>query len=78
LRHRLSRFAHLITTIGLEGPLVDALCIAILAARVVQSCVHISHVQTDAFVAVRFSFYSVQLVSFLALIVMAARHGISA
>jgi hypothetical protein len=68
LRHRLSRFAHLITTIGLEGPLVDALCIAILAARVVQSCVHISHVQTDAFVAV----------SFLALIVMAARHGISA
>jgi uncharacterized MAPEG superfamily protein len=60
-----------ITAIGLEGPMVDSLCIAILAARVVQSTVHVSHVQTDAFVAVRFSFYSVQLVCFLALIVLA-------
>jgi uncharacterized MAPEG superfamily protein len=64
-----------ITAIGLEGPMVDALCIAILAARVCQSTVHVSHVQTDAFVAVRFSFYSVQLVCFLVLIVMAAVHG---
>ena len=57
-----------ITTIGLEGPMVDALCIATLAARIVQSCVHISHEQTNAFVAVRFSFYSVQLVSFLRIV----------
>ena len=68
----------LITTIGLEGPLVDALCIATLAARIVQSCVHISHVQTNAFVAVRFSFYSVQLVSFVVLIVMSVRQGMQA
>ena len=68
----------LIATIGLTGPLVDALCIATLAARIVQSCVHISHVQTNAFVAVRFSFYSVQLVSFLILIVMAAEKGLNA
>lgn len=61
---------YLITAVGLTGPLVDALCIATLAARVVQSCVHILHVQTNAAVAVRFSFYSVQLVSFLVLIVM--------
>jgi uncharacterized MAPEG superfamily protein len=66
---------YVISTIGLQGPAVDALCIAILAARVVQSTVHVSHVQTDAFVSVRFSFYSVQLVSFLVLIVMAAMHG---
>jgi len=66
---------YLITAIGLEGRLVDALCIATLAARIVQSCVHISHEQTNAFVAVRFSFYSVQLVSFLVLIVMAAKQG---
>lgn len=59
-----------ITAIGLKGPMVDFLCVAILAARVVQSTVHVSHAQTDAFVAVRFSFYSVQLVSFLVLIVM--------
>jgi uncharacterized MAPEG superfamily protein len=68
---------YLISVIGLEGPLVDALCIATLAARIVQSCVHISHVQTNAFVAVRFSFYSVQLVSFLVLIVMAVKQGIA-
>ena len=64
---------YLITVIGLQGPIVDALCIATLAARIVQSCVHISHVQTNAFVAVRFSFYSVQLVSFMVLIVMVAK-----
>src|SRR5512146_2920652 len=63
-----------ISAIDLEGPLVDWLCIAILASRICQSTVHVSHVQTDGFVAVRFSFYSVQLVSFLALIVMAAMH----
>jgi uncharacterized MAPEG superfamily protein len=66
---------YVISTIGLQGPAVDALCIAVLAARVVQSTVHVSHVQTDAFVSVRFSFYSVQLVNFLVLIVMAAMHG---
>ena len=66
----------LLTAIGLEGPMVNALCIATLAARIVQSCVHISHEQTNAFVAVRFSFYSVQLVSFLVLIVLAAIHGL--
>ena len=52
--------------------MIDALCIAILVARVVQSTVHVSHAQTDAFVAVRFSFYSAQLVCFIALMVMAA------
>ena len=66
---------YVITVIGLQGPMVDALCIATLAARVCQSTVHISHEQTNAFVAVRFSFYSVQLVSFLVLIVMAAKQG---
>jgi uncharacterized MAPEG superfamily protein len=63
---------YVISTIGLQGPMVDTLCIAILAARICQSTVHVSHVQTDALVAVRFSFFSVQLVCFLALIVMAA------
>jgi uncharacterized MAPEG superfamily protein len=67
----------LLTAIGLEGPMVNALCIATLAARIVQSCVHISHEQTNAFVAVRFSFYSVQLGSFLILIVMSAKQGMA-
>jgi len=63
-----------VTAIGMEGAVVNGLCAAILAARVCQSLVHVSHVQTDAFVAVRFSFYSVQLTCFLALIVMAVLH----
>ena len=67
---------YLITLVDLHGPMVDALCIATLAARVIQSCVHISHEQTNVFVAVRFSFYSVQLVSFLVLIVMTVRQQI--
>ena len=62
------------TIIGLQGPTVDALCIAVLIARIIQSSVHVSHVQPDTFVAVRFSFFSVQLVCFLVLIVMIARH----
>ena len=66
---------YVITVIGLQGPLIDAMCIAILAARIVQATVHVSHEQTDAFVAVRFSFYSVQLVCFIALIALAATHG---
>ena len=66
---------YVITAIGLQGPMVDTLCITILAARICQSTVHVSHVQTDALVAVRFSFFSVQLVCFLVLIVMAVRHG---
>ena len=69
---------YVITTIGLQGPMVDALCIATLVARVCQSTVHISHEQTNAFVAVRFSFYSVQLVSFLVLIVMASVYALEA
>ena len=68
---------YLITAIGLEGPMVNALCIATLAARIVQSCVHISHEQTNAFVAVRFSFYSVQLVSFLVLMGMVVKEGVA-
>src|SRR5678815_3522210 len=66
---------YVITAIGLQGPMIDTLCITILAARICQSTVHVSHVQTDALVAVRFSFFSVQLACFLALIVMTVVRG---
>ena len=65
-----------ISAVGVKGLAVDWLCTIVLIARVVQSLVHVSHVQTDAFVAVRFSFFSVQLACFLALIVIVARHAI--
>jgi uncharacterized MAPEG superfamily protein len=60
---------------GVSGPAVDRLCMAVLAARVVQSTIHVSHVQTDAFVSVRFSFFCVQLTAFLALIVLIVLHA---
>lgn len=64
-----------ISLIGVTGPAVNYLCTIVLIARVCQSMVHVSHVQTGAFVAVRFSFFCVQLVCFLALIVIAAWRG---
>ena len=57
-----------LTATGTGGAAVNYLCIAVLVARICQSVVHVSHVQTDAFVAVRFSFFSVQLICFFALI----------
>jgi uncharacterized MAPEG superfamily protein len=60
---------------GVGGPVINLLSILILISRVLQSLVHVSHVQTDAFVAVRFSLLCVQLVSFAALIILVVRHN---
>jgi uncharacterized MAPEG superfamily protein len=61
---------------GVEGPAINVLSIFVLISRVLQSLVHVSHVQTDAFVAVRFSMLCVQLISFVALIVLLVRHAV--
>jgi uncharacterized membrane protein YecN with MAPEG domain len=59
-----------------SGALVDALSVAILAARIAQSLVHVCFVQTDRAVSIRFTFYTVQAVSFLWLIgIIVARVG---
>ena len=60
---------------GSGGSTVDYLSISVLVARVIQSLVHVCLVQTNTVVAVRFAFFFVQLVSFLALIVMVVRHA---
>lgn len=65
-----------ISALGVNDPAVNYLSILILVARVCQSLVHVCHVQTNAFVAVRFTFFFVQLACFLALIVMAASYGL--
>jgi uncharacterized MAPEG superfamily protein len=57
------------------GPVINVLSNLILISRVLQSLVHVSHVQTDAFVAVRFSLLCVQLISFAALITLVVRHN---
>jgi len=60
---------------GVGGFTVNFLSISVLAARVTQSLVHVCLVQTNTVVAVRFAFFLVQLISFLALIVLVVRHA---
>ena len=60
---------------GVGGATVNFLSINVLAARITQSLVHVCLVQTNTVAAVRFAFFLVQLISFLALIVMVVRHA---
>jgi uncharacterized MAPEG superfamily protein len=60
---------------GVGGPVIDVLSSLVLISRVLQSLVHVSHEQTDAFVAVRFSLLCVQLISFVVLIILLVRHA---
>ncbi|MDZ5436238.1 MAPEG family protein [Pseudomonas fluorescens] len=64
-----------ISALGIDSLAVNLLSVIVLIARVCQSLVHVSHVQTDRFVAVRFAFYCVQLVCFFALMGIAAFYG---
>jgi uncharacterized MAPEG superfamily protein len=47
------------------GALVDALSVAVLAARIVQSMVHVCFVHTNTVASVRFGFFFVQFICFL-------------
>jgi uncharacterized MAPEG superfamily protein len=47
---------------------VNALAVAVLVARIMQSLVHVCFVQTNTVASVRFGFFFVQIVSFLWLI----------
>jgi uncharacterized MAPEG superfamily protein len=60
---------------GVSGAAVNVLSIVVLVARVIQSLVHVSFVQTDAVVSVRFAFFTVQLLCFLALMIMVVRQA---
>jgi uncharacterized MAPEG superfamily protein len=52
---------------GITGPILDALAIAILAARICQSSIHVALEQTNAVVAVRFTFFFVQALCMIAM-----------
>lgn len=58
------------TLVGREGRLLDALSIAVLGARVCQTLVHVSFVQTARAVSYRFSLFTVQLLAMLWMIVI--------
>ena len=64
-----------ISATGISGPAINALSAIVLIARVLQSLTHVCHVQTNVYATGRFLFYFVQLVCFLALIVMVARYA---
>jgi len=51
----------------IETPVIDALSLAVPAARVVQSLMHICFVESKRTVSIRFTFFSVQLACFLVL-----------
>lgn len=68
-------FALYVTQLG--GAAVSFLSISVLVARVMQSLVHVCLPQTNTVAAIRFGFFFVQIVSFLALIVMIVRHAAS-
>ena len=57
---------------GVTSPVADALCIAVLVARVCQSLVHVAFEQTNAAVSVRFAFFLAQIASFFWLIGLCA------
>jgi len=59
-------------TTGIQSQFIDWLSVIMLAARIVQSSVHVGFVQTDAAVSVRFSFYSIQLLGMIIMGVIVA------
>jgi uncharacterized MAPEG superfamily protein len=62
---------------GVGGPTVNALSMAILAARLAQSLVHVCLEQTNAVASVRFAFFFAQVAGFLWLIgLLVSRAGI--
>jgi uncharacterized MAPEG superfamily protein len=61
------------STVGASGWLLDALAVTVLCARVVQSTVHVSLVQTQRAVTARFSFYLVQVIAMMVMSVVIVR-----
>ncbi len=57
------------------GPILDTLAIVVMAARVCQTFVHMAFAETNATVAVRFSFFLVQVVAMLWMAAEIARHA---
>lgn len=55
---------------GVKSPVLDALGVAILVARVGQTTTHVGWVESARTVSIRFSLFSVQLVAMLAMAVI--------
>jgi uncharacterized MAPEG superfamily protein len=64
-----------IVATGIDRPLLDALAVVLLAARVCQTVTHIAFESTNVAVAVRFVFFVTQLVCMVGMGVVVARGG---
>ncbi len=60
------------TVVGVKGPLMDELALAIIASRIAQTSIHIAFVQTDVVVSIRFSLYMVQGIAMAVMLVLVA------
>jgi len=54
--------------LGLDSRWLDALAVVLMGARVFQTLIHVSFLETNVTVSWRFSFYCVQLLAMLAMI----------
>lgn len=61
---------------GISSQATDAMAGIVLAARVVQSVVHVSTVQTDRIVSIRFTFFLAQLLCFLGIAAVVIAHAL--
>lgn len=59
-----------IDRIGLDTPVLSALALLVLGARIVQSTIHIALEQTDRVMFLRFFFYFTQIVAMIAMVVI--------
>ncbi|MHA1544430.1 MAG: MAPEG family protein [Alphaproteobacteria bacterium] len=59
-----------ISFVGLTSPVLDNLAIAIIVARVAQSLIHVFINQTRPLIMVRFTFFLVQIVAFIWMIII--------
>jgi uncharacterized MAPEG superfamily protein len=62
------------TLTGCQSPELDALSVAVLGARICQTMVHVSFVQTERAVTYRFSLFTVQLLAMLWMVVLIVAH----
>lgn len=60
------------TAAGVGGPLLDGLAIAVLAARICHTAVHIAFVQTDGVTSIRFALFFLQALCMVGMGVLVA------
>lgn len=62
--------------LGLDNGWFDRMAVAVLAARIAHSLVHVCLVQTNRVAGLRFLFYLMQLLAFLAMAVLLIQHAL--